>query len=61
MNVEVQVVRYRRVTYLVRGARSLEDAERKALNGEARKISESDSQVEIEWSEPVLRRRHENK
>ena len=63
MNVEVEVVREVGTTYLVQGAKSLESAERIALEAAlkklagasgVRKIGKREPEAYVTWSQPVI-------
>ena len=54
MNVEVKVVREKVTTYLVKGVRSLEEAERIALAGKGRRVERTYPEPYVEVSYPVL-------
>ena len=62
MNVEVEVIRCVRTTYLVQGAKSLEHAERVALDAAGKKLAGASGvqktgiqkpETHVAWSEPV--------
>jgi len=63
MNVEVEVVRCVRATYLVQGAKSLEGAERIAMDAAAKKLAGAsgvqktgirEPESYVTWSRPVI-------
>ena len=63
MNVEVEVVRAVRTTYLVKGVKSLQSAERVALDAALKKlagasgvqkIGKRDPETWVTWSTPVI-------
>jgi hypothetical protein len=59
VNVEVKVVREKVTTYLVRGVRSLEEAERIALAGKGKRLEREYPEPYVEVSYPVLQHREE--